>query len=428
MHRATESTAPLQVTSQTTPPLLVADKPGSLFLTFRKPAGAPEVTCTGITVSLPIGELPEDLVADATDSADQIDDYPKDSTGAQWDIRRDPPAATPTEAWPSTPGNGVENIFDPDDSRYYQTSGRILADTSLTVDYGSTQNISTIDIVTGTVDTGYLRMPPFYLQASTDGARFVDVGQGYYDNTFSLHVAFDSPLRVRYLRMLVPRDAPEPTTVVRQFLINKTATLDAPTAVKFMCTPPGGAAVFDDDRWFKVILADIPVNSAAGLAQLAVTASTATAEDQPLTLDPIAKDSTDFVFANFSCQTPRVENGHATTLHWNGSPGTRYTLSWDDGGDADSVDLHNVTCFDTHELHHTTTFVLHAQPQVSGRTIHHYLSTTVTVEDPDIQARSVTASSELALADDEGDTFRARSEGKQTWIRDAEFKGAVTVT
>lgn len=159
MHRATESTAPLQVTSQTTPPLLVADKPGSLFLTFRKPAGAPEVTCTGITVSLPIGELPEDLVADATDSADQIDDYPKDSTGAQWDIRRDPPAATPTEAWPSTPGNGVENIFDPDDSRYYQTSGRILADTSLTVDYGSTQNISTIDIVTGTVDTGYLRMP-----------------------------------------------------------------------------------------------------------------------------------------------------------------------------------------------------------------------------------------------------------------------------
>jgi hypothetical protein len=428
MDRATDSTAPLQVTSQTTPRLLVTSKPGSLFLTVAKPAGTPDVTCTGIAVSLPIGDLPEDLVEDTTESTQQIDDYPKDSTGAEWTILREPPAPEPTQAWPSDPDHDIENIFIPDDEHYYQTRGRILENTSLTIDYGTTQQISTLDIVTGVLGTGYLRMPPFYLQASTDGSWFRDIGRSYYDDTFSIHEEFDTPLQVRYLRMLVPRDAPEPTTVVRQFLINKAAqTLGTPT-VTFTCTPATGEAVFDDDRWFKLILANIPVNGAAGLAPLTVTASTTTAEDQPLPLDPIAKDSTDFVFENFSCQAPQVANGETTTLHWTGSPGSRYILTWDDGDDDHSAELHNVTQFETHELSHTTTFVLHAQRQVSGRTIHHYLSTTVTVKDPDIKAKTLTTSKELALANQEGDTFRSRSEDKQTWIRDAEFHGDVTVT
>ncbi|MFJ8477468.1 hypothetical protein [Kitasatospora sp. NPDC094011] len=177
----------------------------------------------------------------------------------------------------------------------------------------------------------------------------------------------------------------------------------------FVCTPqgmPGNKVLFTAGRHFTLVLAGIPVARTPGIAALTITASIETAvdteswDDTPVTSPDIAKSREDlavpFFFRAFSSVKPRVPNSGATELRWEGSEtGVRYFLAWDD---RDPVEVFGQS-HQTPALTDTTTFVLDARTTENGRSVSHFLSTTVTVKDPDIAARNVLASHWIGVTD-----------------------------
>lgn len=432
---------PLDVTRTSTPKPFRAStaeeiKRGTITLTFTKPADSPDVACEGITVILPRGEEETDLVND-DERADStlIDDYARDSTGATWTVRRIPPApeaAAPD--WGETPGREFQNIFDPRDDRYYQTQGRVPKNTALTVDYGTVQEIDSIDIATGLPDQRF-KVQMLWLQSSLDGEFWSNIGTEVLD-TSHIERRFDTPLRARYLRIETIVDpSNEAYAVVRRFLINTGAQhRSEDSTVSFICTPDSRTALFDQDREFTLILANVPINQAPGAAALAIVETIAdgdTVEDHTSILRGFEKIGTDFVFENFSSRQPRVENGCGTTLHWTGSPhNTNYFISWDDREPEMLSGVTGPDCqWPTPELTHTTTFVLRAEtPNAAGESIRRYLSTTVTVKEPSIDARRLTATDLAAVADGDAVTFQTRTEDRKTIADKAVFNAEVTIT
>ncbi|MFI9362706.1 hypothetical protein ACIG5E_16885 [Kitasatospora sp. NPDC053057] len=310
---AAASAALLDLVCETTPPLFTISTPqenkkGTLFLTFRKPATGPDVECRKITITIPVGQEPTDLVGNTSGAdADDIDDYPRDSTGLDWTIER--------QTTPEKPG---------------------------------------------------------------------------------------SPSEV--------------------------------TAITFTCTPPSGETTFGAGREFTLILSSVPINRTAGAAPLTITETTTTGTgtgwaDRPIALPAIEKAGNEFRFQNFSCVKPRVAHGEATVLQWDGTPhNTEYYLYWDDAPAKRLTDLpaQPPLTVPTHQLTRTTTFVLNAQTRnAANQTVHHYLSTTVTVKDPDILAKSLTAADKVDVTD----TFVAdRTNANKTWARATTFDGDVTIT
>ncbi|WP_329169707.1 hypothetical protein OG754_00075 [Streptomyces decoyicus] len=202
----------------------------------------------------------------------------------------------------------------------------------------------------------------------------------------------------------------------------------------FVCTPegPGGQITFGAGQRFTLILSSIPVTRAPGRAQITISAYTAFTgdgdwDDRPLSVDPVEKvmeipDS--FFLRSFSCEKPQVGNRLKTVLHWEGSEaGTEYYL-WD-GRSETPTKVTGRSC-DTHALTDTTTFVLEARGKdANNRPVSLYLSTTVTVKDPDIAAKTVTATDKISVTD----TFTAdNKDGKKTWARATTFEGDVTIT
>lgn len=422
-------TNPLRFTVST----LTDIKRGTLFLTVTKPADAPDVICEELAVALPIGDADTDLVISAGNGgSDLIDDYPRDSTGAEWSIRRFPPSAVAEAPWGGQTGYEFANIFDPDDDKQYRSSGAVLKDSTLTVDYGSPQDISTLDIATGFTDHRF-KVPPLRLETSPDGVHWDDLG--IFMDTSHIAQTFDPPLHTQYLRLYLLYDKPENMVVVRRFLINQQGqTRSENETVTFFCTPPDGRAVFDADREFTLILSNVPVNRTPGDAAVTVVETTTGAsgpEERSTTVDGIEKAGNDFVFENFSSAASSVANGERSMLHWTGSPeNTGYYLAWDDHPpELIKVDNQSTCSYRTPELHHTTTFVLDAQTvNQSSQTIHHYLSTTVAVVDPDIEAGSLIATDQIAVADQGTETFRTRTEDQSTRVQTAEFHADVTIT
>ncbi|MFE6050034.1 discoidin domain-containing protein [Kitasatospora sp. NPDC056446] len=445
----TASDAPLSVTSQTTPPdrFTVSTptevKRGTVFLTFAKPAAAPDVTCTEISVSLPCGAAATDLVNDEP-RANQtlIDDYPRDSTGASWSIHRLPaaPVATAPE-WGEARDHEFANIFDPRDDLYYQTRGLVPKDSSLVVDYGTDQDITDLDIATG-MTSGRYKVQMLRLQASMDGLLWQDLDEHPVQDTSRIERSFDPPLHARYLRIhTIVEPSNEGFAIVRRFLVNQGGqTRSEASTVTFVCTPDTTPAVFDDSRDFTLILSNIPINSMPGAAALEIAQTVVTDGGEARhtsTLDGFAKADNAFVFENFSSEQTRVENGGHVTLHWAGSPeNTAYYLSWDDRNEPISVPSARDCSYDTANLPdfagltRTTTFVLDAQTtNPSGQTVHHYQSTTVTVANPVIEAGSLTATDHITVRNDSGtDTFLARSRDVTTWALTADCEGDVTIS
>ncbi|PNE38145.1 hypothetical protein [Streptomyces noursei] len=167
----------------------------------------------------------------------------------------------------------------------------------------------------------------------------------------------------------------------------------------YVCTPsgPGGKFVFTDTAHFTLILNAIPVGRLPGEASLALTASatTSTMTNQPDEEDwtvPITKAVDDFFFFRaFSCEQPQIPNNGTATLRWEGSEHeTEYWLSYD-GRDPQQVTGQSAQIAGITD---TTTFVLDARtpnPDTKEFDQHHYLSTTVTVKEPTIVAKELTA-------------------------------------
>lgn len=444
----TTSDAPLSVTSQTTPPthftVSTAEevKRGTVFLTFAKPAAAPDVTCAEISVSLPRGDAATDLVNDeARANYTLIDDYPRDSTGAAWSIHRLPAApVTTAPEWGEAPGHEFTNIFDPRDDFYYQTTGLVPKDSALVVDYEVDQDITTLDIATGFTN-GRNKVQMLLLQSSMDGLHWNNADEHPVQDTLRIERTFDPPLHARYLRIFtIVEPSNEGYAVVRRFLANQGArTRSADDPVTFVCTPDDGEAVFDDSRDFTLILSNIPINQTLGTAALEITQTVIAGGGEvrhTTSLDGFEKADNAFVFENFASKQPRVDNGDHVTLHWTGSPANSdYHLSWDDRTERISVPAGRDCSFGTADLpsfaglRRTTTFVLDAQTiNSSGQTVHHYQSTTVTVADPDIEAGSLTATDRLAVRAGGTDTFLARSDEAGTHALTAHAEGDVTIT
>ncbi|MFJ8477467.1 hypothetical protein [Kitasatospora sp. NPDC094011] len=206
----------------------------------------------------------------------------------------------------------------------------------------------------------------------------------------------------------------------------------------FVCTPqgmPGNKVLFTAGRHFTLILAGIPVARTPGIAASTITASIETAvdterwDDKPVTSPDIAKDREDlavpFFFRAFSSVKPRVPNGTTTELRWEGSEtGVEYWLAWDD---REPVEVFGQS-HQTPALTDTTTFVLDARTTENGRSVSHFLSTTVTVKDPDIIAKTLTTSDRLTVTD----TFTATHKNGSTVVKKVEagttvFAGEVTM-
>ena len=213
---------------------------------------------------------------------------------------------------------------------------------------------------------------------------------------------------------------------------------DHDTFTTFSCTKSGPVKtfVFEQGTWFTLILKSVAVSRTPGDVSLTVTADTTTAEspedddwsEEPITMSEFAKSTENFFFFNsFSCVEPRVvngANGGTVTLCWEGSEtDTEYYLSWDDRAPVKVTGKsHQVG-----GLTDTTTFVLDARtpdPTAADGFTHHRLSTTVTVKDPDIAAKTLTASSRIAVTD----TFSADSGSRTTTaLGPTTFEGDVTI-
>lgn len=257
----------------------------------------------------------------------------------------------------------------------FRTQGNPAVGSTITLDLGSLQPVHGYYLLTGTAGGGNRPGTPI-LESSTTSAdgswqqRTFNSSQSVNDHTLA------TPVDARYLRLRL-------TTTATGFF---------------------------------------------GMRYFAVYTTTGWAE-RPLAPSPVEKASNEFRFQNFSCVYPRIVHGRATVLQWDGTPhNTEYYLSWDDAPAKRLTDLpaRPPLTTPTHELTHTTTFVLNAQTKnAAGQTVHHYLSTTVAVRDPDILAKTLTAADKV----DVHDMFVAdRTNTNSTWARATTFDGDVTIT
>ncbi|MER6839133.1 hypothetical protein [Streptomyces platensis] len=195
----------------------------------------------------------------------------------------------------------------------------------------------------------------------------------------------------------------------------------------YVCTPsgPGGKFVFTDAAHFTLTLDAIPVSRLPGEAQLTLTAdATTNSTDGEDWTVPITKSVDDFFFFRaFSCEQPQIRNNGSVTLRWEGSENeTEYWLSYD-GREPQQVSGQSTRI---EEITDTTTFVLDARtlnPDTKEFDQHHYLSTTVTVKEPTIVAKELTAK-KVSVPD----TFTADSSDKTTTLHGrTTFEEDVTV-
>jgi hypothetical protein len=197
--------------------------------------------------------------------------------------------------------------------------------------------------------------------------------------------------------------------------------------------PGSGPFTFDAESHFAFSLLKIYVSRLPGQADLTISAELATveipADEDWITQEwtvPITKTIEDFFFfRSFSCTTPQVANPGTVTLEWDGSEHeTEYWLSYN-GRPPERVTGQSKQISG---LTDTTTFVLDARTpnpdNAQDPFAHHYLSTTVTVKEPTIHAKSLTATRSIAVPD----TFTADHGTKTiTAYGPTTFEGDVTI-
>lgn len=149
-----------------------------------------------------------------------------------------------------------------------------------------------------------------------------------------------------------------------------------------------------------VQLRNIKVNAEVGSFEIFVEELSNTEDSQFSQHDAefqLAKFPYGFTVSDFRPTEPQVKDGEAATLKWRGSDGANYTIFY---GSAAPVDVTKVRQWTTPKppgLHVDTTFILKAWVMAGSEPIEHYLSTTVTVADPDLRASSLDVTGESTL-------------------------------
>ncbi|MCY9694353.1 hypothetical protein [Paenibacillus alginolyticus] len=102
----------------------------------------------------------------------------------------------------------------------------------------------------------------------------------------------------------------------------------------------------------------------------------------------IAKFPYGFYVGNFAASAPQVTDGSSVTLTWDGSEGADYTILYGQS----SIDVTDVRTWTSQALHQDTTFFLKASVHSQDETVDNYLSITVNVGSPDLNASTLTVS------------------------------------
>lgn len=149
---------------------------------------------------------------------------------------------------------------------------------------------------------------------------------------------------------------------------------------------------FTVDTTLYLQIYSIEVNAEIGTFELDVVESSAPGTDTTTPRQAawkIPKFPYGFTVSDFRPNAPQVNDGQPVTLKWNASESPEATLTILYGQNA-PVDVTKVITWTTRSgLHQDTTFILDAAVQYDGGTVHHYLTTTVTVLNPDLTAGSV---------------------------------------
>jgi hypothetical protein len=157
----------------------------------------------------------------------------------------------------------------------------------------------------------------------------------------------------------------------------------------FLLVPQSGNPVPVSTDGMVIQFYNIPVNQQVGTVAITVT-ETATSSSSPAeartAVFNAAKFPYGFYFANLTAQVPMVQEGSSVTLTWQGSDNATYSIQWNE---EPAVDVTNVRSWTSPVLSNDTTFLLKATVVSQGETVFAYLSTTVIVANPELQASSL---------------------------------------
>lgn len=160
-------------------------------------------------------------------------------------------------------------------------------------------------------------------------------------------------------------------------------------------SPNSGAPVEVTTEGIAVYIYAVPINETVGTACVDVLERSSYKNsgytNRKGTLE-VGKFPAGFFFSNFTAQTPEVANGDPVTLSWAGQESAVYYLSYGDGA---PVNVSNTRSYTTQALHSDTTFLLQATYVENAETVNAYLTTSVDVSKPDINATSVSVSGPL---------------------------------
>lgn len=155
----------------------------------------------------------------------------------------------------------------------------------------------------------------------------------------------------------------------------------------FVFVPVGSNEVTADGLTFN--LYNIKVNGQVGITVLTIN-ETASGDGQKFeertNSYELAKFPYQFFVADFTAQTPQVNNGDTVTLTWRGSDNAVYAILYH----GQTVDVNDARSWQSPPLTRNTTFLLRARVQVQGETVDTYLNTSVNVLNPDLQATTIT--------------------------------------
>ncbi len=161
---------------------------------------------------------------------------------------------------------------------------------------------------------------------------------------------------------------------------------------EFIATPckPEYAKLTEQGLLFQIY--NIKVNQQVGTFELAVVEATSTTgRDYKPRRNTylLAKFPYGFSFSDLKPSAPVVSDGEAVTLTWNGSENATYLLFPGANPPVDVTKVRTWTAPKPPGLHNDTTFVLEASVVIDNEVVHHYLTTTVMVSNPDLLASSL---------------------------------------
>lgn len=155
----------------------------------------------------------------------------------------------------------------------------------------------------------------------------------------------------------------------------------------FVFVPTGSNEVTVEGLTF--YLYNIRVNLQVGITMLTVN-ETASNDNINFTersnTYELAKFPYQFFVGDFTAGTPQINNGDTVTLTWRGSDNAVYAILYH----GQTVNVNNARMWQSPPLTLNTTFLLRATVQIQGETVDTYISTSVNVLNPDLQATTLT--------------------------------------